>query len=52
MNILISAIILIGKILIAVIGLIAVLVAVWFGWAAYVRAGARAGRGLDRSSPR
>jgi hypothetical protein len=38
MNILISAIILIGKILIAVIGLIAVLVAVWFGWAAYVRA--------------
>jgi hypothetical protein len=38
MDVAISAIILIGKTLIAVIGLLGVAVAVWFAWAAYVRA--------------
>ena len=38
MNILISAIILIGKILVGAIALVCVAIAVWFAWAAYVRA--------------
>jgi len=41
MDILISAILLIGKILLAAIVVIVVAVAVWFGWSAWVRATAK-----------